>query len=263
MKYKIICKGASHIGKHRGINQDNYILDKKILDSPKSMGCIPAHGTATFDYPFVAGVFDGMGGEERGEVASFLAAQRAANIVVSEKPVDDLLRFCRVVNEDICQFTEINGLVAMGTTAAMLLFGPKDIALCNIGDSKIFRIADEKIEQISVDHYAVAAYGNKPPLSQNLGIPSNEIVIEPYVARGRYKNGDIYLLCSDGLTDMVSQDQIKEIVLGAPIEEAVEALVKAALEAGGKDNITVVLCLVEKARENLLERLFRKKVKGA
>ena len=79
----------------------------------------------------------------------------------------------------------------MGTTAAILVFGKREIGLCNIGDSKIFRFAQNRLEQISVDHYAVGVYGRKPPLSQNLGIPEKELLIDPTwrwepIAEGMY-----------------------------------------------------------------------------
>ena len=84
-----------------------------------------------------------------------------------------------------------------------------------------------------------------PPLSQNLGIPPDLFVIEPHVARVKYNIGDIFLLCSDGLTDMVDLSSIKEILSRIPFEKATESLVDAALSNGGKDNITVILCRIE------------------
>ena len=72
----------------------------------------------------------------------------------------------------------------MGTTAAILAFTGNGVTLCNIGDSKIFRFCDGELEQISKDHVTVAAYGVKPPLSQNLGISPTELIIDPYLAQG-------------------------------------------------------------------------------
>jgi protein phosphatase len=192
------------------------------------------------------GVFDGLGGEECGEIASLLAAKCATNIVLSKKPTDTLLQFCKEANDKICEYAADNNIISMGTTAAILAFAKNKIALCNIGDSKIFRFADEKLQQISIDHYAVTKSEKKPPLSQNLGIPTSEMIIEPYIAVGQYNDGDIYLLCSDGLTDMVSIEEIKEILLKIEFDKAVNRLLEKALENGGKDNITIILCRVEK-----------------
>ena len=145
----------------------------------------------------------------------------------------------------------------MGTTAALLVFGKTEIALCNIGDSKIFRFANDELEQISIDHYSVAAHGLKPPLSQNLGIPITEMIIDPHVAKGSYNDGDIYLLCSDGLTDMVTTDDMTQILINTRFEDTVNRLIERALENGGKDNITIIMCKVERVKRNLFYTLFR------
>ena len=100
-----------------------------------------------------------------------------------------------------------------------------------------------------MDHIAVAAFGVKPPLSQNLGIPPDELVIDPYFARGSYNDGDIYLICSDGLTDMVSADGITEVLVSTPIEDAITKLLDKALANGGKDNTTIILCKIERQSE--------------
>ena len=97
-----------------------------------------------------------------------------------------------------------------------------------------------------MDHVAVAAFGVKPPLSQNLGIPPNELVIDPYLARGSYNDGDTYLICSDGLTDMVSVEDITEVLNSNPIEDAISTLLDKALADGGKDNTTIILCKIER-----------------
>ena len=250
MRYSIICKCVSHIGNHRSLNQDNFVLDGEYMDSQMPLARVPEQGVLAVDHPFTAGVFDGIGGEERGEVAAQIAAQRASKIALSNRPIDDLLQFCREANEEICRYVLDNDITAMGTTAAMLAFTKRGIVLCSIGDSKIFRIAKNKIEQLSVDHSSAAAYGRKPAIFQYLGIPSDEAVIEPYVAKGRYGKDDVYLICSDGLTDMVSRDRIREVILGSPLETAAEELMKAALDNGGKDNITIILCQIVKNKKN-------------
>ena len=234
MRYKIHYSCSSHVGKCRSMNQDNFICDGKYMDDNDESYIFPLIGTLTGEYPSVIGVFDGMGGEECGEVASFIAAKCAAEISIGEKPLDDLLEFCKNVNEKICDYAAENGIFAMGTTAALLVFNKTEIALCNIGDSKIFRFANKKLEQISTDHYAVAVHGLKPPLSQNLGIPASEMVIEPHIARGKYNDGDLYLICSDGLTDMVALEVIAKILLETKFDKCVNKLQETALENGGK-----------------------------
>lgn len=257
MNYKIRYSCWSHVGKRRSTNQDNFICDGKYLKESNESFLFPLTGCFTPNSSALLGVFDGMGGEEHGEIASLIASQCASKVSVGENPTESLLSFCRDANEKICKYTDENDLFSMGTTAALLAFSDKEIALCNIGDSKIFRFADRELEQISVDHYSVAVYGHKPPLSQNLGIPETEMIIDPYVARGQYNDGDVYLICSDGLTDMVTADNITQILLETEFSNTVNILLKTALENGGKDNITIILCRVEREKRSVFHRIFQ------
>ena len=171
--------------------------------------------------------------------------------------MDDLLAFCRSANERICDYAAETGASAMGTTAAMLVCAENEIILCNIGDSKVFRLSGKKLEQISKDHCAAAAYGSKSPLSQNLGIPVSDMIIEPYVAKGRYQIGDRYLICSDGLTDMVSLEEIRSVLVRTEFDKSIDRLLELALEHGGMDNITMILCKVERKKHSLFRKKFR------
>jgi protein phosphatase len=253
MQYNIHFACLSHIGNVRAINQDNYICDGHYRDPFVKNTEFPLCGIKVSKQTPVFGVFDGMGGEECGEVASLIAAKTAAALEIGKKPVADLLEFCHKANADICKYASENDITSMGTTAAMLAFVRKGIVLCNIGDSKIFRFSDGRLEQISKDHVAVAAYGVKPPLSQNLGIPPEEMVIDPYLAEGRYRIGDVYLICSDGLTDMVTTDEITEVLSKHVPNEAIGVLLDRALGKGGKDNITIILCKIERKSRRLFK----------
>lgn len=256
MRHKIHYYCSSHVGKCRSTNQDNFICGGKYMGIDDDSFPFPLTGTLISDQPSIIGVFDGMGGEECGEIASFIAAKCAAETTIGEKSVDSLIEYCKNTNEKICDYAKENDILAMGTTAALLVFANSEIALCNIGDSKIFHFSDKKLEQISKDHYSVAAYGLKPPLSQNLGIPASEMIIEPYVARGQYNDGDLYLICSDGLTDMVTVEEITKILFEMEYGRCVNILQEIALEKGGKDNITIILCKVEREKRSLFSRLF-------
>jgi protein phosphatase len=76
-----------------------------------------------------------------------------------------------------------------------------------------------------------------------LGIPETEFVIEPYITKASFKSGEKYLICSDGLTDMVSEDKISNIMAEVNnLTDCADALLNEALEAGGNDNITLILC---------------------
>lgn len=262
MNYIIRYSCLSHVGKCREGNEDNFICNGTYMDGSGKPMRFPLMGSLSSRQRTFMGIFDGMGGEECGEIASLLAAKCAAESLPGKNPLEDLSKFCRDANRRICDYSSEHGIFSMGTTAAVLAFYDDEIALCNIGDSKIFRFADKKLEQISVDHYAIAAYGRKPPLSQSLGIPETEMRIEPHMAKGMYKNGDLYLLCSDGLTDMVPTEDIARILLKTEFEACSMRLLNTALNNGGRDNITIILCRVERERRNLFDRVFKLRKQG-
>ena len=243
--------GVSNIGKYRRTNQDNMVLLNCYMDMKNNEAVGPVQGEVRAGGSAVFAVFDGMGGEERGEMASFIAADRMARRkewTGKEWAGDgrDLTPFCLEANKNICLYAEANQIHSMGTTAAILKFGTKQIWLCNVGDSRIYRFANGTLQQISHDHVDIGFYGRKPPLSQNLGIPEEEFIIEPFEATGSYEDGDRYLICSDGLTDMVTEEEIAQTLADDPTDGAVDTLLRLALEHGGRDNITMILCRVKR-----------------
>ena len=251
----------SHIGKIRRNNEDNFICQSRYMDFDNRGTDHPVAGSFLSDTPQLVGVFDGMGGEELGEMASFLAAETAAMFSFEGDPEEALTDFCHFANERIVKYADDNNVSSMGTTAAVLLFRSDGVRLCNVGDSRIYLYSRKKLTQISVDHVVPMEGRRKPPLSQNLGIPEEELLIEPYIAYRRYRSGDTYLICSDGLTDMVTEEEIAEILKSASHREAAEQLRDRALENGGRDNVTVLVCRTDKKHGklwNFLARIFGK-----
>lgn len=253
MQYKILYACVSHPGKVRRTNQDNFICDGRYMELDGSDLTFPLYGVRTTSEAPLFGVFDGMGGEQCGEVAAHIAAKLASSLTVKGNGMEQLAAFCTEANQAICERSTELGLRSTGTTAAMLLFSQKPI-LCNIGDSRVFRFRRGELEQLSVDHICPAPFGRKPPLSQSLGMPADEIRIEPYFLKSNYVNGDLYLICSDGLTDMLTNEEISGILAFEDVEKAATQLLDKALEKGGIDNTTIILCRVEKEPLSIFQR---------
>lgn len=188
-------------------------------------------------------VFDGMGGEQCGNIAAEIAVNRlTAEISKGER---NLSTICLMINADICRYMKENNISSMGTTAAIIRIENEKITVCNIGDSRVYKISNSEIEQISIDHIMDAGrFRTRRVLTQHLGISPEEIVIEPYENTLCVAEGDIYLLCSDGLTDMVTDEIICNIILKNKIEQAGEKLLEKALSNGGKDNVSFIICKV-------------------
>ncbi|MDR0220544.1 MAG: protein phosphatase 2C domain-containing protein [Lachnospiraceae bacterium] len=246
VEYTVRCER----GNIRATNQDNFWCAGRYLESENDGLAAPLQGSAASGSVPVFAVFDGMGGEKYGEVAAYLAA-KALDSRCQRRPRGDLERFmsalCDEMNTAVCSHSAAHHISRMGTTAALLAFTGKEYCLGNIGDSKIFLYNNGNLTQLSRDHVAAVAAGRKPPLTQCLGVPPREFVIAPYIAQGKHADGDRYLLCSDGLTDMVAEEEIGEtLARHKDSRGCADALVDRALAKGGVDNITVVLCDVHK-----------------
>ena len=161
------------------------------------------------------------------------------------------------MNQAVCNYGTENRIDSMGTTAAMLAFGDDIIYGCNLGDSRIYRSSSGKFGQISEDHILGRHFLGKAPLTQYLGMKEEDLQLVPSVSGYPIIEGDRYLICSDGITDMLSDGEIADIFTREiSTEETVQVLVERALKKGGRDNITVILCEIEKQNENWWKRMW-------
>ncbi len=234
----------SHRGLVREINQDNFYCCGEYMPCENNGTDGMICGRAVSDIPSAFAVFDGIGGGVRGEMAAFIAAESLDAYNFCGKPKNALIGFCRDANAKVCTYGRENGIRSIGSTAAMVLAGRKKLHICNVGDSKIFKYSDGVMSMLSKDHVSLSPFGAKPALSQHLGIPESEFLISPHTAKCSYKKGDVYLICSDGLTDMVSFDNIAAILCNNSGAEAAKLLLDSALSSGGRDNITFILMYV-------------------
>ncbi len=280
---------TSHPGKIRSAHQDNLVCLGACLPMENRGTGEPVCGRSSGEGPRLFGVFDGLGGEERGEAAAFLAAEAFRTADLNDG-TEAVLAACGEANRRICAFTEAEDLSCCGTTAALLLFDENGVTSCNVGDSRIYRLRGDELVQLSEDH-VLPFYGErKAPLLQYLGMPETESLLEPTTGEFPVRKGDLFLLCSDGLTDMLSEERITELIRdtgnpkpdAAPQEpfagfprtdpvndilppeaeeryrEAAEGLLAAALDAGGRDNVTFFLLRVSDVWDTGPEEPVRK-----
>ena len=254
--YEIVYACTINKGKKRKINQDNIVCHQTYLDYREENNAYHDKRRISLRHPVMVGVFDGLGGEQCGEIASYIAAREAAQLSFDHNISLVLMEYIRKANRKICDFALSNGIVSMGTTAALTVFDKKKLYVCNIGDSKIFFLQNGQLIQLSKDHIAQLPYGIKAPLTQCLGIPEERLQLEPHFFTAPLHNGNIFLLCSDGLTDMVELSEINAILSAETPEHASEMLVQKALEYGGKDNVSVIVC------KAVRKKLFQKRKEG-
>lgn len=251
---RICASAVSHPGNCRNKNEDNFCFDRTVLKGNATSW--PLRFRRQAGSPVLFGIFDGMGGIKAGERASRIAAETAQSAVkamTSNTSFDSfLIEICTQANAKACN-EMINSIKQrIGTTASMLLFSEDQYFLCNIGDSPIFLFRENQLQPIFHEHtekenflrlHGVNAVlpKKKFKLTQNIGIFPEEMEIEPYVASGKIKSSDRYLITSDGLTDMVTEEVITE-TLGKRMSPAktVKTLLQLALDNGGKDNTTII-----------------------
>lgn len=263
MAYQIEYAYTCHIGKIRNNNEDNFWCCGDSLEAQnQGMSHIRSGYMKQSEYPLLA-VFDGMGGESCGEMAAFLAAEacgehfKTAKDGIRNDPEEFLNEICESMNQAICDYGRTNKINSMGTTAALLAFAEDAVYSCNLGDSRIYKSDREKFYQISQDHVLGRSLFGKAPLTQYLGMEEENLQLEPSIRRQEIKIGDRFLLCSDGITDMLSDGEIADILSrDIPVAKTVEILVDRALKKGGRDNITVVLCEIMEQPRNMFRRVL-------
>lgn len=253
MKFTLQAACGSHVGKVRHNNEDNFYFDGKCLEEQNDGLRHPVWIEDTLKNGLCVAVFDGMGGENHGEVASYAAARkmqatqrRFSDYLISESTY--LRSMTQRLDEAVGEMQKQMKTDRMGTTMVCLYFAGRHVYVCNVGDSRAYRLRDGEFLQLSQDHVEKRTKegSRKAALTQYLGFGSDETEIDPYIAKGDLKSGDIYLLCSDGLSDMLTNFEIFDILYNnEDMESCVQCLIDSALEHGGRDNITAIVCRIE------------------
>lgn len=181
-------------------------------------------------------VADGMGGHAAGDVASALAVEALAPWMQGLTDRDQVAAALDTANARLYgAVSTAPALAGMGTTVAGVVLHDNEVLAFNVGDSRIYASTGTGLVRISEDH----ALGGGV-LTQCLGGSRHPMPLDPLVARVRWEDVDLILLCSDGLTNMVDDAGIAGLLLARP-ENPADAFVEAALVAGGIDNVTVIV----------------------
>ncbi len=224
--------GRTDVGRQRSANEDSLVVD-----------------------PPLFAVADGMGGAKAGEVASAVAAEAVEGATDSGEPVEaQLANIVRQANRRIYDLAVADeSRRGMGTTLTLAKVHGDEVSLAHVGDSRAYRLRGGELEQLTRDHSLVAElersgqitaeaaehHPQRSIITRALG-PEPDVEVDTYTLAGR--PDDLFLICSDGLTSMISDGEVASILRSAgSLEEASDELVRAANQSGGKDNITVIL----------------------
>jgi serine/threonine protein phosphatase PrpC len=206
-------------------------------------------------------VADGMGGAQAGEVASRIAVESfQPGLADASQPELALATLAREANSRIHELSHSNAEQAgMGTTLTAVYVGEEEVAIAHVGDSRAYCLRDGELLRLTDDHSLVDELLRQGRLTPEEAVehPQRSVITRALGPEGtvevdtrsfRARAGDVYLLCSDGLTTMLAEEEIAALLLENPrLRDAGEALIVAANAAGGRDNITVVLLRLEDA----------------
>ena len=219
-------------------------------------------------------VADGMGGHAAGEVASSIAVKTLAQSAkvfthpeIDEESGDDLyLQSIQDVDAAIKSEVEENpALSGMGTTLTSLFLRGNAVALLHIGDSRAYRLRGSSFDQLSVDHTVIQELLNQGAISQSdiASHPQRSVLTQVLMGEGNIevplplfvvKPGDRFLICSDGLSSVLTEKEIKTLLKGRDRDDAVAALVEATYVNGAPDNVTLIVAdIVEEDQTNNFE----------
>ena len=260
MAFKRIFFGKSDIGRKRQINEDSFYC------SEGDSLCVVA---------------DGMGGHSFGEIASKMAVDHVRSYItehihslsfakessfaeVAQKITEELQKATVQANESIfnCLKTESSGK-KMGTTLVVLYFLKKHVFVINVGDSRGYIFRNKTLQQVTEDHTVINRWLKIGQISEEQAkqyqrTPNSKYVTRALGTRAEIKaditvlrayHDDIFLLCTDGLTDLVNDEEIGDVLLDGEgsLSRIAKKLISMANGRGGKDNITVVLAhLIDK-----------------
>lgn len=221
----------THQGLVRSSNQDSLLLAEHIY-----------------------GVADGMGGHNGGETASRVTAQVLKNLLQGKTPEEQTLRVgVEAANRRVFEMAKHDsGLNGMGTTLTMLWEDGSKVFVAHVGDSRAYRLRSGVLEQMTDDHSIVAELMRKNIISAEMAkthpyrnVITRAVGIDPVVETDILETDkqldDLWLICSDGLYNMVSDEEIAHALTTYSEEKAAEKLLKLALEHGGTDNVSFLL----------------------
>ena len=229
----LVAACLTDVGKVRAVNQDALIESAELQ---------------------LYGVADGMGGHNGGETASAGARDALLEALQGKKPAAEALRdaVCTANARLFEQQAQDSALSGMGTTLSVVWMSEHFAYMAHVGDSRIYRVRDGEMEQLTDDHSLVGElvragyltpeqaekHPNRNVITRAVGTEED---IDVDMAVEERQTGDIWLICSDGLHGLVPDEEMKAALLAHAPKKAARVLMDAALKAGGRDNISVVV----------------------
>jgi serine/threonine protein phosphatase PrpC len=255
-RYSVHGSWLCHTGKFRQVNEDSCLVGNKFFTKSDSRNWPIAIASG----PWIVAVSDGIGGHAGGaEASSEIVSTLAECKRVTPLSISDALQR---LNRQFCERGQTEPkLSAMGATVAGIGCGRRGLFAFNVGDSRVYKQVGDRLAQITrddseaedlVDQGLLEPYEGRRPgylhaLTQAVGGRDHTVKIVTHIHPLRVSSRARFLICSDGLTDMMKTSEIEEVLVPQPNSaDAVSALFQAAMDAGGVDNITLAVIEIER-----------------
>jgi len=231
---------ASHVGRVRSVNQDACLVGAWRSGQPVEAwrGVLPSEYTW-------AVIADGMGGHRGGEVASRIVIDTIAGLIRTAKNDAAVGSMLETANQHLFEgMYSRQGSPGMGTTVVGVILSGQQLTVFNVGDSRAYLLKEGELVQLSQDDTLNVRHGGaltrSHALTQSLGGTASIHKLTPHLRHTVVQPENTILLCSDGLTDMIEESEVAGILSRHPYNP-IEHLLAAALDAGGDDNISIVV----------------------
>lgn len=253
-KWTIKAALRTGMGKVRHNNEDAFYFNGNF----PALSAMDVETSEQLSIPMNESLFaicDGIGGQSNGEIASYTTVSRMPELQKKLRNRDFGVVLQRWIQETskAVQSASANG----GCTLAMVYFQNNAVRIAHIGDSRVYRYHEGNLTQLTMDHSKVQMLVNagvitpeqarthpqRHVITRYIGMPSDTVICEATLGRAMpAMNRDVYLLCSDGVTDMVDDDKIKNMLAASgDVMDCANSIYDAALNAGGRDNTTVIV----------------------
>lgn len=239
---------VSDVGKARANNEDNFVVMNQLNADFDHW----FHFTDSIKDPIqFFGVFDGMGGQSDGEIAALTAAvgyRKAARVGIQSDILSWLTNIQLSLNADVCEIARAHKN-RLGSTSTLLVLSGARVHLSHLGDSRCYRYRQHQLEQMTIDHLyksRTSTGASKGKLAQYLGVFEHEHILEPQSISWDCQHDDLYVLCSDGVSDVLSNERIQHIIdqLKDP-DRIARQVIDRCRENAAPDNCTVIIIKVE------------------
>ncbi len=245
---QINIQAKSHVGAVRKINQDMLLVDQTLI---RDHSLIQSYRIPNDTQRLILAVADGMGGHKGGEVASEMVLSDLKNFILTLPPALSfeeisyaLRHWLGQINQRVDQEGQKPETLRMGTTLTGIFFYENLILNFNVGDSRIYRLRQELLSRLTTDHSA-RELGGSPDAPSNIILncigAGGDVFMDIEDMTERVIDQDYFILCSDGLNDMIDDDSLEEIACSFQVDNFIEQ----AIQNGGRDNVSVLTAKVQ------------------